>query len=464
MPRGIIFILKPVKRHYFGGLIITFEPMRKMNINVLNPAAFPFFYGYVVMILGTVGVWASIPGQTVGVSTFTDPVKNVLGLSRDQFSIAYMLGTLGSSFLISSAGRWFDRFGARAVATAAALMLAISLFLASYTNIAAELIQSVIGLRSWLIPFILITIVFFLFRFSGQGVLTMSSRNMVMKWFERYRGRVNAVNALSVTIGFSMAPVLIDSLITRFGWDGAWRVMSLAMLMMAGIAFLFYRDNPEKYGLIPDGTPAKPTSKAIEKKEFKSIEPREAFKSRVFWVYSLMLAYNSFFITGFTFHVVSIFQSVGFEKTVALSVFIPISIISVSFSLIFNFLSDYIRLKYILYFMITGGFLAAIGMSALGYRWGLYLVIGGLGTTGGLFGVLNAIAWPRLFGRKYLGTISGKAMSMVVFASALAPVLFSLSLTLFKSYSAVAWLALLFMVFMAINAYGIRNPRLPSQD
>lgn len=49
---------------------------------------FPFFYGYVLMVIGTIGIWASVPGQTIGVSTFTDPVKDALGLTRDQFSAA----------------------------------------------------------------------------------------------------------------------------------------------------------------------------------------------------------------------------------------------------------------------------------------------------------------------------------------------------------------------------------------
>ena len=96
--------------------------------------------------------------------------------------------------------------------------------------------------------FSVITLMFFLFRFSGQGVLTMSSRNMVMKWFERHRGRANAINALSVSLGFSMAPILIDSLITRYDWNGAWRLMGFFMFGIAVIAFLFFRDNPEKYG------------------------------------------------------------------------------------------------------------------------------------------------------------------------------------------------------------------------
>lgn len=71
---------------------------------LFNPARFPFFYGYVVVLVGTIGVWASLPGQTVGVSTFTDPVKDALGLSRDQFSTTYMIGTMLSSFLSALQG------------------------------------------------------------------------------------------------------------------------------------------------------------------------------------------------------------------------------------------------------------------------------------------------------------------------------------------------------------------------
>ena len=434
--------------------------MKKSISNFPNPSTFPFFYGYLIVFLGTLGVWASLPGQTVGVSTFTDPVKNILGLSRDQLSAAYMIGTIGSSLLISAAGRWFDRYGARAMSTTAALVLAISLFIASFSDLLSIFIQTLVGWHHWTIPFSVITLMFFLFRFSGQGVLTMSSRNMVMKWFERHRGRANAFNALSVSLGFSMAPILIDALITRYDWNGAWRLMGFFMLGMAAIAFLFFRDNPEKYGLIPDGKPTPPKSKAIEGKELRSFEPYEAFKTRAFWVIALMLAFNSFFFTGFTFHVISIFDSAGFAREMAISVFVPISVISVTFSLTFNFISDYIRVKYLLYVMILGGFLASIGLTALSAGWGLYAIVVGIDITGGMFAVLNAIAWPRLFGRKYIGTISGKGMSMIVFASALAPILFSLSHTHLKSYIGVAWLSLAFMVFIAVAAIKVKNPRL----
>ena len=433
----------------------------KKNKDFLNPAGFPFFYGYFIALIGTIGVWASIPGQTVGVSTFTDPVKDALGLSRNQISAAYMLGTLASSFFISAAGRWFDRFGARWVAGLSALVLSFSLITAAWSADISNSVQSFLGVYHWTIPFTIMVLLFFLFRYSGQGVLTMSSRNMIMKWFERFRGRVNAFSALSVSLGFSIAPVIIDQLIHAHGWAGAWRIMGLALFAMTILVFLFYRDNPEQYGLKPDGCPPKTDCKALESKDIRSFEPHEAFGTRAFWMYSLMLAFNSFFVTGFTFHVVSIFESSGFARSQAISVFIPISLVSVTFSLVFNFISDWIKLKGILYIMILGGFLGSIGLTSLSSSWGIYLIIAGAGIMGGLFSVLNAIAWPRLYGRKFIGTISGKAMSMIVLASALAPFLFSQSFSMFKSYAGVAWLALGFMVFLAIAALKANNPRLP---
>ncbi len=272
---------------------------------------------------------------------------------------------------------------------------------------------------------------------------------------------MNAFSALAISLGFAIAPVLIDRLIVGYEWYGAWQIMAFALLLMAGLAVLTFRDSPEKYGLVADGQKASGNSKAVEGKDLRSFEPHEAFKTRAFWMYSLILAFNSFFITGFTFHVVSIFESTGYARAEAIAIFIPMSVVSVAVSLFFNFLSDWLRLKVLLYIMIFGGFLAGVGLVGMGHGWGLYLLIAGQGIAGGMFSVLNAVAWPRLFGRKYIGTISGKAMSMIVFASALAPVAFSLSFTKVGSYAFVAIPSLAFVFYLAIASIKANNPRLP---
>ena len=43
-----------------------------------KPRSVPFFYGWVVVAVGSLGVAMSIPGQTLGVSVFTDSLIEVL--------------------------------------------------------------------------------------------------------------------------------------------------------------------------------------------------------------------------------------------------------------------------------------------------------------------------------------------------------------------------------------------------
>ncbi|MFP4052300.1 MAG: hypothetical protein ACLFV7_00365 [Phycisphaerae bacterium] len=62
----------------------------KRNLNSLpfSPKAVGVFYGWVVPAVGTVGLLMSLPGQTMGVSVFTDHLLAALKLSREELSRA----------------------------------------------------------------------------------------------------------------------------------------------------------------------------------------------------------------------------------------------------------------------------------------------------------------------------------------------------------------------------------------
>jgi OFA family oxalate/formate antiporter-like MFS transporter len=434
-----------------------------MNLNKLsfiNPKKWPFFYGYVVLIFGSIGVLFSIPGQTVGVSVFTDPVKDALGLTRNQFSNAYLIGTLLSAFFVPKAGRLFDKFGARFVAFFAAFFLGISLIIFSYSEGISENIKLGLNTDSWFVPFVLLCFLFFLVRFFGQGVLTMSSRNMIMMWFDKNRGKVNSISSITVSLGFSSSPILFNYLIDKNGWELSWQILAVCLFIFSFLILQFYRNKPEDFGLIPDGFLAK---KKTHKQKIKNLEVNftleEAKKTRAFWMFGLALAFNSFFITGFTFHVVSIFKTQGYVKTEAIAVFLPISIIAISVSTLANILSDYIQHKIYLFTMIFSGTIASIGLLILDETIGIYLLIIGLGIYSGLFAVVNAVTWPRYFGRDYLGAITGKIMSILVIASALAPSLFSYCFTSFGSYRYISYILLPFLVFLLIGSMTITKPK-----
>jgi len=433
--------------------------MRKSNsFSVINPSKSPIFYGYIIVVLGTLGVWASLPGQTVGVSTFTDPVKDALGLSRNQFSNAYMIGTLFSSFFLGKAGFLFDKYGARWVSFFAVLLLSFSLFLSSKALHISNFIKSIINVNSEWVAFVVMIILFFIIRFSGQGVLTMASRNMVMKWFDAYRGRANAFRSVAVSLGFSSSPLWINKLINNNGWQDTWVYMSLGLLIFSVIVLQFFRDNPEEHGLIPDGKVVK--NNVIKRdKDIKQFTVDQALKTRAFWMYSLILSFYSFFVTGLTFHIVSVFNNSGYTKEEAISIFLPISIISVSISTVANYLSDILNMRLYLYLMILGGFLASLGLMFLSYSFGVFLLIFGVGLLGALFSVLNTITWPRFYGKKNLGSITGKVMSFLVFSSALAPSMFSFAVTYLESYFYIGILSLLFLSFIAIASVKANNPQ-----
>lgn len=429
------------------------------KFSFIDPKKFPFFYGYFLLFFGSIGVLASIPGQTVGVSIFTDPVKDALGLSRNQFSNAYMLGTLLSSFFVSRAGVWFDKFGARYVAFFATIILGISLLLCSFSVQISDNFSALLKTESWMIPFIVITVLFFMIRFSGQGVLTMTSRNMIMLWFDKNRGKVNSISSIGVSLGFSASPILLNKLIDDNGWQLSWQIMAASLFIFSLCILQFFRNKPEDFGLKPDGFVSKKTDeKTIEPVEH-SFTLIEAKKTRAFWVIGLILAFNSFFITGFTFHVVSIFESQGYSKIQAIAIFIPISIIAISVSTLCNILSDYIKHRIYIIAMIIGGIIASIGLLLLSTKLGVYLLISGLGVMGGLFAVVNAVTWPRYYGRKYLGSITGKVMSFLVIASAVAPSLFSYSFTTLGSYAYISFITLAFLFFLIIASFKVKNPQ-----
>ena len=57
----------------------------------------PVYYGWVVLGISTLGMAATLPGQTAGVSLFIDAFIEDLGLSRSLVSWFYTVATVLSS-------------------------------------------------------------------------------------------------------------------------------------------------------------------------------------------------------------------------------------------------------------------------------------------------------------------------------------------------------------------------------
>jgi OFA family oxalate/formate antiporter-like MFS transporter len=432
--------------------------MKKPFVQIpFNPARWPFFYGWLILFWGVVGIILSVPGQTTGVAAFIEPLIESLQISRLQISAAYLFGTLSAALFLTPAGKLFDRIGARWMGFGSCLVLGIVLLLLSQTDRMIAATAKLIP-EQWAALGIL-SLLFLLLRLSGQGVLTMSSRNMVMKWFDRHRGLASGISGAAVAFGFSYAPTLFNGIIQHRGWSNTWFLIGILLVgVFAPLLLLFFRDNPEECGLVPDGRAANATDRKLPKvhHQFTLAEARCTFP---FWAFSLTISLQALAITAVTFHIESIFTMAGMTGADGFALFPPAALIAIAVNLCGGWLSDRMELRWLLITMLLamGGYM--MGLMLLADNWTTGLIIVSYGTSSGLFGILMSVVWPRYYGRKHLGAISGLCMTFMGVFSAFGPASFSGILQISGSYTAAYIACLLAAALLLIGAFFARNPQ-----
>ncbi len=420
---------------------------------------FPVFYGWVIWLLSTLGFLMSVPGQTMGMAVFTDPFIEAFELSRSQLSFAYLCGTVASALLLTHAGRLYDRTGARIMVVGASVLLGIMIAYISVVDQIGAGLATFFGLSLSTVTLPLILLGYFGVRFTGQGVLTSASRNVLLLWFEKRRGLVSGIRGVFVSLGFSIAPLVLALMIDAAGWRGALWIMAAALTFgFASISLIFLRNSPEEEGLRPDGLSEQASAEQAEVYRAPDKSLAEVRRSPSFWLYSGGLAIHALFGTAVTFHIVSIFAEAGRDRTEAFAYFLPQAIVSTSVNLLASSFVDRQRLKPFLLIMLSAFLMGAMGLMYLETSWGYVLLIFGFGAGGGLWGVISNVAFIRLFGVLHLGEISGLNTSITVFASAIGPFLFSLGFDLTGAYTSVEALCAVAITCLLVAAAAIRQP------
>ena len=418
----------------------------------------PFFYGWVIAVLSTLGFLFSVPGQTMGMAVFAEAFIEVTGLSRTELSLAYMLGTISSAAFLTRAGRVYDEYGPRLVLVSASLLLGASVAFISWVDVMSQSISQLVGFNTVGVAFCLMVIGYFGVRFSGQGVMTSASRNMLLLWFERKRGLVSGARGVVVSLGFSLAPLALAVMIDTWEWRAAlWWLAVVVGPVFALLCLLLVRDSPKACGLLADNQ-APSTEVEAEKVASRNFTLKEARGNVVFWLYSLGLSIHALFGTAVTFHIVAIFAEAGRSQEEAFAYFIPQALVSVATSLSASALADYTRLKPFLLLMLVSFTLGAVGLIFLRFELGYWSLVLGFGVGGGLWGMLANLAFIRLYGAKHLGEISGLNASLTVFASAIGPLLFSVAYDLTGTFSAGPVLCIVGLVALFALSASVKQP------
>lgn len=418
-----------------------------------DPARTRIYYGWVVLAAGTIGAVASVPGQTAGVSVFTDHLADGTGLSRLQLSIAYLVGTGSSGFLLPRGGRAIDRYGSRVVAAGATIGLAATL-----------VGLSLVGPMSTLAGMAVMSVGFGCLRFSGQGLLTLASRTMIAQWFDRRRGVVTAISNSFVSFAFAATPVLLLALIDAFGFRTAWRLIAVFLVVVIGtIVVVLYRVTPESAGLAIDGGPRAPSADggAGVIGSDADLTRSQAVRDVRFWAVSAPVVALASTSTALTFHVIDFGAELGLADSEVVRIFVPIAFVSVPVTLIGGWLVDAVSPLFVALVMSLAQIVMYLTVGHLDHPAVATVAIAAWGIAQGCFAPLTSAALPRLFGRRHLGAIAGIQMSAMVVGSAIGPALFALVRSLAGSYQAALWISVTVPAAGVVLAIVARPGRVP---
>ncbi len=425
-----------------------------------RPAAFPFFYGWVVLFASTVGLVMSAPGQTIGVSVFTESLLEATGLSRVEFSNAYLVGTLASGLALPRAGVMIDRMGVRRGVVFASIGLALVLLYLSQVDRFSHWVASG-GLPLHTTTLVVITLGFFGLRFTGQGVLTLVSRTMLGRWFDRRRGLVSSISGPFASVAFASSPVFLAGWVASSGWRDAWIEMAWVVgIGMALFGWLLYRETPEECGLEVDGGPAPRVDGDGEAPPpTRDFTREEALRTAAFWIVTLGIANHAMVGTGMALHIVDLGAEAGLTPDEALGVFLPVTILSVPTGIAIGTAVDRLPMRFLIMGMMVGqtfmfGFAPHLGDPTL-----YALCLAGWGFSSGFYGPLTVAALPNFFGRTHLGAIQGVMMMVIVIASALGPAILAGGQAIFGSYAPTLHALALLPLGIFVTAPFMRDPQ-----
>lgn len=374
---------------------------------LILPATNRIHPGWFVMAASMLGVFMTTPGQTVGVSVFIDYIGADIDLPRERVLLLYSIGTLIGILPAPYIGRLVDRFGPRNAIGFAVVAV----------GAACAVLASAHGPWSLGVGFTLL-------RGAAIGGLSLVSGHMINLWFDRYRGRANAISMMGLALGGLVVPGVAEQLAQAYGWRDAYLALGATVVVaMLPLGLIFFRNRPQTYGLLPDfGTAAS----AKEVFEIPGMSPAEACRTMMFWyLLAIGILLNAVGTALLLDHVRAL-QAAGVARASAIALLGAVTVSQVICSLGGGMLVDRLGTRKVgmlgllllastvLCVMMTPDLLmGAAYAAALGAGLGVSHVVGGAGLA-------------EHFGTRHLGSLRGITSVVGIFGAAAGPIPFAL--------------------------------------
>lgn len=392
--------------------------------------------GWIALVFaGGILLAMTAPGQTAGLSPYTDPLINELGITRTAISLSYLFGTLAGAFSMPYFGRLIDRIGSKTAIIGVGVGLAVVIYLASFVSDIFNLTAIYVGLR-----------------FFGQGALNLAATTLIAKTVLHRPGLALGVSGAIGAAGVSIAPVGFERLIAFTDFRTAFQIEAVLVLAIVIPIALFLPS--KKHEVAKDQFTETGTLIAVT-----GMTGSEARKTLGFWMIVMAMIAVGVASTAFSFHLISILGNQGFSPLEAAATFIPQTVGSLVLAVVVGGLTDRFHPKLGVILAMSS---MALAMAMLFFvETGLLGLVFGflIGSSQGAMKGVDTVAMVQYFGRAHIGEIRGWAHSIGLISTAVGPILLSLGLDVFGNYYTPSLILLALPITAIVLAIIDKTPR-----
>jgi MFS family permease len=407
----------------------------------------PFFYGWVVVYIGFLGVFMMGAIAFWGVPVFIGPMAEDTGWTRGSIfgalTARFIVGAFGGLLL----GRFADRKGGPQ------RLLLIGLLVDAASLIALRWVESPL-------QFI---VLYGVIGGAGNTGMRLVQSTLVAKWFVLKRATAIGFSSLGGGLSALIMVPVTQLLISQLGWRDAWTALAVIMLtFMLPMVPLAVRA-PEDIGLLPDnGDLPKPGERLrVSAASERSYSLREAMHTARFWLLLLAIVFGSYSLQTHTVIMKPYFEEIGFSSAVAASALSVYGLFSIGARFLWGFVSIRLTARPAI---ILQALFTALGVGLLFQISGqgsLYLMSAYSGLMLGGFPILAQLVWPEYFGRAHIGSLTGLVQFITTIVGSMGPLIAGFVYDHTGSYESSVGLLIVTWLVCAAVLFSIRPAKEP---
>ncbi|MEX1222557.1 MAG: MFS transporter [Idiomarina sp.] len=379
------------------------------------------------LLFGFIATFASSFGQTFFIGLFNDSLRASHDLSYGEFGSLYAAATFIGGVLLMRIGGKLDQVPLAAFTSFTFVGLAMAALLASWNAHVVMLFVAIAGLRLF-----------------GQGFMGHVAMTSMARYFGANRGKAVAVAAMGFPLGEATLPIIMVVLVAAIGWSAPWLLVAGLLLVLWPLMLKLQRYKPEITATTTSGNETEHVQLALRQRDLVR-DPR-------FLAVVPALLGLPFIVTALLFNQLWLADQQSWSVAAVAGGLIVFSVTRVTVSLIAGNMIDQIGSDKLIGANILPATLGVSLLLVIDNVMGWWLFLGLAGFSAGINAAISGTIWAELYGIQRLATVRALYHALMVFSTALSPLIMGLMIDAGYQMDTIMMLFTLILLLAWLNA------------